>query len=115
MNDLPVLILVFTGGALLGAVYLAVLWFSVRRMRTHPPAALGIAYVELTAALGQRCCRLVGVVDEQQPRTTVLPLIPAGDGSIHLELTDASERFLHITRAILGADPQKLALVDIGS
>ena len=43
MNDLPVLILVFTGGALLGAVYLAVLWFSVRRMRTHPPAALGIA------------------------------------------------------------------------
>lgn len=42
-------------------------------------------------------------------------LIPIGDGSIHLELTDASERFLHITRAILGADPQELALVDIGS
>lgn len=35
------------------------------------------------------------------------------DGSIRLQLTDASERFLRITRAILGADPEHLEVVDI--
>ncbi|MCU0302643.1 MAG: glutamate racemase [Thermoanaerobaculales bacterium] len=34
-------------------------------------------------------------------------------GAIRLELTDASDRFLRITRAILGADPERLELVDI--
>ena len=36
-----------------------------------------------------------------------------GDGSVRLELTDASDRFLRITRAILGADPGHLAVVDL--
>jgi F1F0 ATPase subunit 2 len=43
MSDLPILILMFTGGAVLGAAYLAVLWFAVRRMHTHPPSALAVA------------------------------------------------------------------------
>jgi len=40
-------------------------------------------------------------------------LSSAGSGSIHIELTDASDRFLRITRAILGRDPEDLELVDI--
>lgn len=34
-------------------------------------------------------------------------------GSVRLELTDASDRFLRITRAILGRDPEELSVVDI--
>jgi glutamate racemase len=34
-------------------------------------------------------------------------------GGVRLELTDASDRFLRITRAILGGDPERLELVDI--
>jgi glutamate racemase len=34
-------------------------------------------------------------------------------GSVRLELTDASDRFLRITRAILGSDPEQLTVVDI--
>jgi len=34
-------------------------------------------------------------------------------GSVHIELTDASERFLRILRAILGRDPEHLEVVDI--
>jgi len=34
-------------------------------------------------------------------------------GSVRLELTDASDRFLRITRAILGRDPEDLEVVDI--
>jgi len=41
-------------------------------------------------------------------------LAPAGGrGTVRLELTDASDRFLRITRAILGADPEDLEVVDI--
>jgi glutamate racemase len=36
-----------------------------------------------------------------------------GDSSVRLELTDASERFLRITHAILGHDPEDLEVVDI--
>ncbi|HSL16760.1 MAG TPA: glutamate racemase [Methylomirabilota bacterium] len=36
-----------------------------------------------------------------------------GDGTVRLELTDASDRFLRITRAILGADPGHLEVVDV--
>jgi len=36
-----------------------------------------------------------------------------GRGSVRLELTDASDRFLRITRAILGRDPEELEVVDI--
>jgi len=36
-----------------------------------------------------------------------------GRGSVRLELTDASDRFLRITRAILGRDPEELSVVDI--
>ncbi len=35
------------------------------------------------------------------------------DGSIRLELTDASERFLRIARTILGHDPERIEVVDI--
>jgi len=35
------------------------------------------------------------------------------DGSVRLELTDASDRFLRITRSILGRDPEDLEVVDI--
>jgi glutamate racemase len=39
---------------------------------------------------------------------------PTGtDGEVHIQLTDASARFLRITRAILGRDPEDLELVDI--
>lgn len=34
-------------------------------------------------------------------------------GSVRLELTDASDRFLRITRSILGRDPEHLEVVDI--
>lgn len=34
-------------------------------------------------------------------------------GSVRIELTDASDRFLRITRAILGRDPGRLEVVDI--
>jgi glutamate racemase len=37
----------------------------------------------------------------------------AGPGSLRLELTDASDRFLRITRAILGHDPEQLEVVDL--
>jgi glutamate racemase len=36
-----------------------------------------------------------------------------GAGSVRLELTDASDRFLRITRSILGSDPEHLAVVDV--
>jgi len=36
-----------------------------------------------------------------------------GAGSVRLELTDASERFLRIARTILGHDPERLEVVDI--
>jgi glutamate racemase len=36
-------------------------------------------------------------------------------GRVHMQLTDASERFLRITRAILGRDPEQLEIVDIDS
>ncbi len=35
------------------------------------------------------------------------------EGDVHLQLTDASDRFLRITHDILGADPQHLEVVDI--
>jgi len=34
-------------------------------------------------------------------------------GAVRIELTDASDRFLRITRAILGRDPEELEVVDI--
>ena len=34
-------------------------------------------------------------------------------GNLHIQLTDASDRFLRITRAILGRDPEHLEVVDI--
>jgi glutamate racemase len=34
-------------------------------------------------------------------------------GDVHIELTDASDRFLRITNAILGRDPEHLEVVDI--
>ncbi len=34
-------------------------------------------------------------------------------GAVRIELTDASDRFLRITRAILGRDPEELTVVDI--
>ena len=34
-------------------------------------------------------------------------------GDVHIELTDASDRFLRITREILGAEPEHLEVVDI--
>lgn len=37
----------------------------------------------------------------------------AGDGAVHLRLTDASERFVRIATAILGAPPEGLELVDL--
>jgi glutamate racemase len=41
-------------------------------------------------------------------------LTNTGDcGTIRLELTDASDRFMRITRAILGRDPEDLEVVDI--
>jgi glutamate racemase len=36
-------------------------------------------------------------------------------GDIHIQLTDASDRFLRITNAILGRDPEHLEVVDIDS
>jgi glutamate racemase len=38
---------------------------------------------------------------------------PGGRGDVHLQLTDASDRFLRITRQILGRDPEHLEIVDI--
>jgi len=35
------------------------------------------------------------------------------DGDVHIQLTDASDRFLRILRAILGRDPEHLEVVDI--
>jgi glutamate racemase len=40
-------------------------------------------------------------------------LAGSGEGRVRLELTDASDRFLRITRAILGRDPGPLEVVDI--
>ena len=42
-------------------------------------------------------------------------LISIGDaeGAVRIQLTDASDRFLRITRAILGRDPEQLTVVDI--
>jgi len=34
-------------------------------------------------------------------------------GAVHIQLTDASDRFLRIARAILGGDPEHLEVVDI--
>jgi len=36
-------------------------------------------------------------------------------GDLHIQLTDASDRFLRITNAILGRDPEHLEVVDIDS
>ena len=36
-----------------------------------------------------------------------------GPGEVHIQLTDASERFLRIANAILGRDPEHLEVVDI--
>ena len=36
-------------------------------------------------------------------------------GSVHMQLTDASDRFLRIARTILGRDPENLEVVDIDS
>jgi glutamate racemase len=36
-----------------------------------------------------------------------------GRGDVHIQLTDASDRFLRITNAILGRDPEHLEVVDI--
>jgi glutamate racemase len=36
-------------------------------------------------------------------------------GDVHIQLTDASDRFLRITKAILGRDPEHLEVVDIDS
>jgi glutamate racemase len=42
------------------------------------------------------------------------PLLdPGATGTVRLELTDASDRFLRITRSILGHDPEGLEVVDI--
>ena len=38
-----------------------------------------------------------------------------GGGSVHMQLTDASDRFLRIARTILGRDPENLEVVDIDS
>jgi glutamate racemase len=35
------------------------------------------------------------------------------EGAVTIHLTDASDRFLRITRAILGADPEHLKVVDL--
>jgi hypothetical protein len=35
------------------------------------------------------------------------------EGDVHLRLTDASDRFLRITRQILGRDAEHLEVVDI--
>jgi glutamate racemase len=35
------------------------------------------------------------------------------EGDVHLQLTDASDRFLRITREILGGDPEHLEVVDL--
>ena len=43
-------------------------------------------------------------------------LIDTGHGSrgdVSIQLTDASERFLRITKAILGRDPEQLDVVDV--
>jgi glutamate racemase len=42
-------------------------------------------------------------------------LLSPGDreGAVRIELTDASDRFLRITRSILGRDPEELEVVDI--
>jgi glutamate racemase len=37
------------------------------------------------------------------------------DGDVHIQLTDASDRFLRIAKAILGRDPEHLEVVDINS
>jgi len=39
----------------------------------------------------------------------------SGGGTVRIELTDASDRFLRITRAILGGEPERLAVVDVDS
>ena len=38
---------------------------------------------------------------------------PGAGGGVRLELTDASDRFLRITREILGGDPEHLEVVDL--
>ena len=40
---------------------------------------------------------------------------PGANGGVHIQLTDASDRFLRITRAILGREPEHLEVVDIDS
>ena len=36
-------------------------------------------------------------------------------GDVHIQLTDSSDRFLRITNAILGREPEHLEVVDIDS
>ena len=40
-------------------------------------------------------------------------LLGGGAGKVHIQLTDASDRFLRIARTILGGDPEHLEVVDI--
>jgi glutamate racemase len=40
-------------------------------------------------------------------------LMAGGRGQVHIQLTDASDRFLRIARTILGGDPEHLEVVDI--
>ncbi len=40
-------------------------------------------------------------------------LLGGGGGEVHIQLTDASDRFLRITRMVLGRDPEHLEVVDI--
>jgi hypothetical protein len=45
-------------------------------------------------------------------------LIDTSDGTtgeVHIQLTDASDRFLRIANAILGRDPEHLEVIDIDS
>jgi len=42
-----------------------------------------------------------------------LDLLGGGGGRVHLQLTDASDRFLRITRMVLGHEPEHLEVVDI--
>jgi glutamate racemase len=48
-----------------------------------------------------------------QEHAEILATASGGHGSVRLELTDASERFLRITRTILGRDPEQLEVVDL--
>ena len=50
------------------------------------------------------------VIDDH---SELLNISSGSTGDLHLQLTDASDRFLRITRQILGRDPEHLELVDL--